>query len=226
MFPYFVIGGYYPKGVCPPPPPWSYLDTSVNRNIFVLTRKQPAILRSSISYPTHYADWAILAPKLHISSRNLQLDWCVASILRVSLSSVGVANQNWNVRKSVRPDSEIAETGAVMCRARCTAQSSDLVLWVSDRFKTIMSVTFPNHLKAKWNPICHLLALLARHIFHFSGLRVNLAWYFKNVFNIHLKLFQLRFLENKNASACWCFDVGRQLVVHDTVSVRTQSVRT
>jgi len=31
-----------------------------------------------------------------------------------------------------------------------------------------------NSLKAKLNPICHLLALLeAHHIFHFSGLRVN-----------------------------------------------------
>jgi len=31
-----------------------------------------------------------------------------------------------------------------------------------------------NTLKAKLNPICHLLALLgARHIFHVSGLRVN-----------------------------------------------------
>ena len=30
-----------------------------------------------------------------------------------------------------------------------------------------------NALNAELNPICHLLALLAHHIFHVSGLRVN-----------------------------------------------------
>jgi len=34
-----------------------------------------------------------------------------------------------------------------------------------------------NPLNAELNPICHLLALLgAHHIFHVSGLRVNLYW--------------------------------------------------
>ena len=36
-----------------------------------------------------------------------------------------------------------------------------------------------NPLNAESNPICHLLALLgAHHIFHVSGLRVNIVFYF------------------------------------------------
>ena len=36
-----------------------------------------------------------------------------------------------------------------------------------------------NPLKAELNPICHLLTLLgAHHIFHVSGLRVKVDWYF------------------------------------------------
>jgi len=37
-----------------------------------------------------------------------------------------------------------------------------------------MSVSLPfNPLKTELNPICHLLALLAHHILHVSGVRVN-----------------------------------------------------
>jgi len=37
-----------------------------------------------------------------------------------------------------------------------------------------------NPLNAKLNPICHLLALLgAHHIFHISGLRVNIFTFFE-----------------------------------------------
>ena len=120
------------KGECPP---ISYLDTWVKRNIFVPAGKQTAILRPSISYRTHYADWAILAPKLYISSRKLQLDWCGTSILCIILSSVAVAIQNWNVLRSVRPDSKITETSGIMWCARITVQRSDLMLRVLDRFK-------------------------------------------------------------------------------------------
>jgi len=37
-----------------------------------------------------------------------------------------------------------------------------------------------NPLKAELHPICHLLVLLAHHIFHVSGLRVNVkqrSWF-------------------------------------------------
>ena len=33
-----------------------------------------------------------------------------------------------------------------------------------------------NPLKAELNPTCHLLAVLAHHVFHVSELRVNVSW--------------------------------------------------
>ena len=48
-----------------------------------------------------------------------------------------------------------------------------------------------NPLNAELNPTCHLLALLgAHHIFHFSGLRVNVARFRQGLFHVSSSLFR------------------------------------
>jgi len=41
-------------------------------------------------------------------------------------------------------------------------------------FQALLVFVLVNPLNAELNPICHLPALLAHHIFHVSGLRVNM----------------------------------------------------
>ena len=45
-----------------------------------------------------------------------------------------------------------------------------------------------NPLNAELNPICHLLALLAHHIFHFSGLRVQEQYTLRHDTVLHTRL--------------------------------------
>jgi len=60
-------------------------------------------------------------------------------------------------------------------RIRVNGQNSYLL--TSDKYLILWQYSLlgsPNPLNGELNPICHLLALLAHHIFHVSGLRVKL----------------------------------------------------
>jgi len=58
-----------------------------------------------------------------------------------------------------------------------------------------------NPLNAELNPICHLLALLAHHIFHVSGLRVKVRA--QSVFDIYLVLFARLSIMYRCTSFVW-----------------------
>jgi len=51
-----------------------------------------------------------------------------------------------------------------------------------------------NPLNAELNPTCHLLALLAHHILHVSGVRVNHSSRLFSPFNFHIPVCQVNLL--------------------------------
>ena len=46
---------------------------------------------------------------------------------------------------------------------------------INSKAYSYVNTSIVNPLNAELNPICHLLATLTQHIFHVSGLRVNLV---------------------------------------------------
>jgi len=72
-------------------------------------------------------------------------------------------------------------------------------MYFSSATQKNLKVTFFNPLNAQLNPICHLLALLgAHHIFHVSGLRVNLKT------ELYLKARIYKWGKIPNFETLWC----------------------
>jgi hypothetical protein len=103
---------------------------------------------------------------------------------------------------------------------------------------TVISVYCINPLNAELNPICHLLALLgAHHIFHISGLRVNVLYctvlyctvlyctvLYCTVLYCTAQRYASAFFKNHNR-VVW--STSRQIITHNTIKrsfIVTQSI--
>ena len=120
-------------------------------------------------------------PSVHPSVRpSVCLSVCLSVYLSVCLSVCP------SVCLSVPPHKSSAPTGRMFMK---------IDIWIFFRKSVEKNASVFNPLNAKLNPICHLLALLAHHIFHVSGLRVKIwqrersfTWRLIEIFFYHIAL--------------------------------------